>query len=232
MAVIIEFVGPPGAGKTTHCRYFATLLKEKNYQVVLLQNVKDYIREMSFLERLYLFSKILLLKSHTFLYYTLVLALNRIYSINSIYRYIRLSIFNLALHQYIRKKDVDIVLLEQWVIQELWSATIFRLKSSKDYEKIKKDLKVFYFKIDFVLYLDIEMAVASERITMRNTSISRFDRMDPDERLKALIKYNTYLFQLYENSACNQKYLYTTENSPEVNAGYFLQHLNYSLNTQ
>ena len=226
MAVIIEFVGPPGAGKTTHCRHFAAMLREKNFKVAVLQDVKDYIRNMNLLQRLYLFSNVLFLSGHIYIYYILTLAFYRIYSINSIYRYTRLSAFNLALHKYVKKKDIDLVLLEQWIIQELWTITIFRLKTTENYDQIRKSLKTFYFRVDHLFYFDVEMEVAAERIAMRKTSISRFDRMEPDKRLEALLKYNKYLFNLYQDSACPQKYLFSTAKTPEVNAEYFFRYMN------
>jgi thymidylate kinase len=226
-ALIIEFVGPPGAGKTTSCRYFDQQLKEKGLRVATLQDIKGYLRKMSSSQKLLMLSKALLFRGHILLLYTASLALNRIYSVNSIYRYFRLTMFDLALKKFVKDKNVDIVLLEQWVIQELWSATIFKLKS---YDKLKEHLARFYFKTDFVLYFDIDVAVASERIAMRNTNLSRFDRMDASKRFEELMKYSTYLYQLYENSDCERKYIYSTEHSPEKNAESFVQHLNLSFN--
>jgi thymidylate kinase len=226
-ALIIEFVGPPGAGKTTSCRYFDQQLKEKGLRVATLQDIKDYLRRMNFSEKLLMLSKALLVRGHILLLYTASLAFNRIYSANSIYRYIRLTLFDLALQKFVKEKKVDVVLLEQWVIQELWSATIFKLKS---YDKLKEHLTRFYFKTDFVLYFDIDVATASERIEMRNTNLSRFDRMDSSKRFEELMKYSAYLYQLYENSACEQKYMFSTKHSPETNAEFFVQHLNLSFN--
>jgi thymidylate kinase len=224
-AIVIEFVGPPGAGKTTCCQYFTERLEKRGLKVYTLQDLKDYIRNLSLLEKLFLSIKAGVFRSHTLLFYTLSLAYNRIISADSIYRYIRLTLFDLALKQFKKKKDVDIVILEQWIIQELWSATIFKLKS---YNRVRKHLSRFFFKTDFVFYFDIDVRTASERIRVRNMGKSRFDKMDPQKRIEELMKYKTYLYQLYEISDCKRKYSLAGENSPEKNAELFVQHINYS----
>lgn len=221
-AIVVECVGPPGAGKTTNCNSFSSLLKKKNLNVGLSSDIKAYIREMAFYKKLFLLSETMLLRGHLLFLYTAALAFNKIYSFDSIYRYLRLSIFNQALKKYVKNREIDIVLLDQWVIQELWSATIFKLPA---YHKVTNYLKPFYFKTDFVLYFDVDAQTASERISNRNTSLSRFDAMEPTKRLEELKKYNGYLFRLYENSRCSQKHRYTTDQSPEQNAEKFFQQL-------
>jgi thymidylate kinase len=225
--LIIEFVGPPGAGKTTCCECFSEALKEKNFKVLMTKEIKDYIHDMNFFSKFYFFSKVLLSRFHILSFYIFILAYNRIYSANSIYRYVRLSVFNLVLNKFIKSRDVDIVLLDQWVIQELWSATIFKLKT---YHKVGRYLKMFYFKVDFVMYFDIDIATASERIELRKTKFSRFDRMDPDKRLIELKKYNAYLFQLFKNSDCCQKFVLSANQSPLENAEIFIQYLKKYIN--
>lgn len=176
---------------------------------------------MRFSEKLLLSLKALLFRGHTLALYTASLAFNRIFSKNSVYRYARLTTFDVALRQFVTKKKIDVVLLEQWIIQELWSATIFKLKS---YDTLNKRLSRFYFKTDYVFYFDIDVNTAAERIGMRNTNLSRFDRMDAKTRLEELRKYNTYLFQLYESSDCRRKHLFSGYNSPEKNAALFALH--------
>jgi thymidylate kinase len=221
-AIVVECVGPPGSGKTTNCKSFSSLLQKKNLNVCLSDDLKAYIRKMTKGRKLFLLAETLVFRGHLLLFYTAALAFNKIYSFDSIYRYFRLSIFNQALQRLIKNKEVDIVILDQWIIQELWSATIFKLPS---YAKVKNHLKRFYFKTDFVLYFDVAAEIASERISNRSTRLSRFDLMGPDKRLEELLKYNGYLFELYQNSGCKQKHLFTTDQSPDQNAGKFFRHL-------
>ena len=126
------------------------------------------------------------------------------------------------LQQFIVKRKFDVLLLDQWIIQGLWSATIFRNNS---YDLLHEKLSQFYFKSDIVLYLHIDSSTASERIDSRSTYTSRFDKMDAGKRLEELEKYSRYLFQLYENSNCMNKLEFSAMESPKKNAEDFLQHL-------
>lgn len=220
--IVVEFVGPPGAGKSTNCRVFMGQLKEKGLQVLTLQEIKDYVRSMNLSDRFLLFLTFLYQRGHMMLGYMAVLALHRIYSVGSIYRYFRLNIFDLVLTQQLKHNRVDIVVLEQWIIQELWSATIFKFSS---YSSLIKHLPRFGFKTDHLMYFDIDEVTASARIEMRKTNLSRFDRMEADERLRKLKIYSSYLYQLFESSDCRQKTVISQENSPEENAACFVQQL-------
>jgi adenylate kinase family enzyme len=218
--MIIEFVGPPGAGKTTSCKSFTRLLRGRGLKIFQLQDLKDYVKQLKFHQKFYLVCKAIVFRSLPLIRYILILAANKIYSSNSIYRYVRLTIFDLALSEFQKSRQVDVFLLEQWIIQEMWSATIFKLKC---YDHISKRLPQFYFHTDFVIYLDIDPSTASERISRRKSNRSRFDKMDTSIRINELIKYNNYLFQLYKNSRCTQKQLFSGYNSPEKNAAQFIK---------
>ncbi|AMM51462.1 hypothetical protein TH61_10150 [Rufibacter sp. DG15C] len=221
-AKIIEFVGPPGAGKTSNCYCYTALLRNIGYKVLTLNDIKTHIRRLGKMQRTQLLAKTLLLHLPKVVSYSLTLVFNRIFSINSILRYLRIAAFDTALHQIIKAKKYDFVLLEQWMIQELWSATIFRLKS---YDRIEKQLHRYYLKTDQLLYFDIDMETASVRITNRTSKLSRFDRMDPQRRVRKLKQYNQYLYNLYQYARCPDKRVISTNNTPEENAAHFLQQL-------
>jgi thymidylate kinase len=216
----IEFVGPPGAGKTTSCQSFSDLLQSKGFRVSMSQDIKDYVKELGFGGKFLLVVKFVVFRIPAVVFYIMLFTLYRICSTDSIYRYIRLTVFDLALRQLKKNKKVDVVLLDQWIIQEMWSASILksRLNSS-----ISKYLSKLYFHTDIILYLDIDMTTAAERIGVRGTKFSRFDRMDANRRMEELNKYNSYLFQLYQSSSCPRKYLLSGHNSPETNAQLFFQ---------
>ncbi|MBW3545332.1 MAG: hypothetical protein KY428_07000 [Bacteroidetes bacterium] len=220
--VIIEFVGPPGAGKTTNCQYFLKLLKERDLNVITRQEIEAYVRKMGAVEKSYLYATTVLFRGHLIVYYAFFLVFLRIYSLDSIYRYTRLSVYKLALEELIKNSKTDIVLLDQWMIQELWSATIFK---DAAYDTIAQQLSKFYFKADLVFYFTIDVETASERIAHRGTTLSRFDSMTPKQRLRELLKYGAYLFQLFEQSDCTHKYKFCGKNSPSANALIFFQYL-------
>ena len=220
--LIIEFVGPTGSGKTTNCLHFSDVFRKQNLNVYGFSDVKQYLLQRTFFQQFNLFIRTLLSTSRNIFFYATLLASNGIYSIDSLYRYIKLCIFNTGLRQFMSTRKVDVLFLDQWVIQGLWSATIFKANS---YEKLQKQLNRFYFPCTYVLYFDIDEETASERIGLRLGGRSRFDKMEHDKRLAELRKYNQYLYQLYENSDCKNKMKFSTRVSPGQNAEDFYVHL-------
>lgn len=223
--LIIEFVGPAGSGKTTNCLHFLDLFRKGNLNVYVFRDVKTYLYQQSWYQRLSIYLHTILSNSQNIFCYTILLASNGIYSIDSIYRYLKLCIFNTALRQFMSSREVDVVFLDQWVIQGLWSATIFKARC---YDKLQKELKKFYFETAYVLFFDIDEETASERIGSRKTGRSRFDQMDSVKRMEESKKYNQYLYQLYENSDCKNKMTFSTKVSPHKNAETFYYHLKSS----
>jgi thymidylate kinase len=224
--LVVEFVGQVGCGKTTNCDYFFEMLKENGFIVYVLSDLKKYFNNMKYLNKYYIILNTLFFTGVDLLRFTLVLARHGIISFDSIIRYSKLCVMNMVLQQFIVKRKFDVLLLDQWIIQGLWSATIFKLNS---YDVLHEKLRRFYFKTDVVLYFNIDTATASKRIESRDTNTSRFDRMDAGKRLVELKKYNAYLFQLYENSNCKNKLEFSALVSPEKNAEDFLHQLKHTI---
>jgi len=217
--IVVEFVGPTGSGKTTNCQSFSALLNTMNMSVAVFADLKAYFYRMKFYRRLRVILVTLRLHGPDFFAFAGLLASHGAYSFDSVFRYIKLCVFNTALQDFVRTQKVDIVLLDQWIIQGLWSATILKLKS---YGDLETKLKRFYFNTDYVLYFDVDVATASARIEARDTGKSRFDTMTAERRLVEFEKYNGYLFQLYKNSSCENKHVFSTRESPARNAEVFL----------
>jgi thymidylate kinase len=219
--LIIEFVGPTGAGKTTNCFHFMNAFKGQNLNVHAFSDIKAYLCQLGVYQRSCLYLRALRTNGVNIFSFALLLASNGIYSIESLARYIKLCVFNTALGQFMKTRKVDIVFLDQWAIQGLWSATIFNTRS---YASLNKELKRFYFKTWYVLYFDIDDETACERIGSRGTGRSRFDQMEKEKRLAELKRYNHYLHQLFENSECRNKMTFSTKVSPVKNAEDFYRH--------
>jgi thymidylate kinase len=218
-SVIVEFVGPTGSGKTTNCQSFSDSLKVEELSVYMFSDVKKHLYNQSLFKRIYVYSKAIVISFTNLISYTFLLLRYKIFSFDSIYRYIKLCIFNEALQLFIKEVKPDVVLLDQWIIQGLWSATIFKLDS---YLTLPEKLSQFYFKTDIVIYFDLDTKTATERIAYREHGDSRFDKMDGKHRLERLQKYNGYLHQLYEQSACRNNFKVSTLESPDYNANIFL----------
>ena len=228
-SVIIEFVGLPGTGKTTSSHYFYNVLKERGLQVCLIEDIERYLKSLNVYQRLYLLSKACVLRGHLLFLYFLVFASSRMFKLEYFIHYASLILRETALKHLIKEKRIDIVLLDQWAIQALWSSTIFYLKPTAF---IIKYFKYLYLKTDFVTYFDIDPAIASKRMEMRPTFKSRFDLMDIERRKQELMKYNNYLIQLYLNSDCKNKHFFSTELSPSENAKAFLDILSIDKDTE
>jgi thymidylate kinase len=219
--LVVEFVGQVGSGKTTNCNFFSKYLKENGFTVYVLRDLRKYFKR-KYCIKCYFILKTLFFKGFDLLRFTLVLAQHRIFSFDSIIRYSKLCVMNMVLQEFMVKRKFDVLILDQWIIQGLWSATIFKLNS---YDGLDQKLKKFYFKIDVLVYFNIDNTTASKRIESRDTFTSRFDRMDAGKRLVELEKYNAYLFQLYENSNCENKLEFSAMESPVKNAEDFLHQL-------
>lgn len=217
---VVEFVGPPGVGKTTSCNCFAEKLKAKGAKVCRSEDLKKYFRELNLLKKMQLYARCLAFNFFTILRFSKVMAQHKVFGLNSLYRYLRLAVFQLTLNEMVKTKAVDFVLLDQWMIQELWSATIF--KTGAVY-KIHPELKEFYFPTDYLFYFDLDLEKAADRIGNRSHGRSRFDQMTPEKRLAEMKKYTAYLHQLYLNADCPEKHMLSTEQNPDQNGELFLK---------
>lgn len=224
--LIVEFVGPPGAGKTTNCLYFLEFFRKLGINVYTFTDIKAFLYRLDFVDRLQVYLQAIIFNGPDLRLYCSLLIRHGIYSLDTVYRYMKLCVFNRALHQFIRQHDVDIVLLDQWIIQGLWSATIFKNSPTR---KLQDELRQFYFKTDCVLYFNLDDHTACDRIHLRDNGRSRFDKMDKAKRLLELKGTTPYLHRLFENSDCQNKFEFSARNSTQKNAGDFLHQLWYAL---
>lgn len=222
-AIVVEFVGPPGAGKTTNSYCFSEALKSIGLQVFLNDELEDYVVGLNRYHKLYLIYKTCVQKGHLLLLYVIILLRNGIFNLKSFTRYASLALRETALKHLTETKLVDVVLLDQWAIQGLWSSTIFNVEPTSSFTK---KLKYLYLKTDIVIYFDVDIATASERMELRSTFNSRFDEMGLKQRNEELTKYKEYLFQLFTISSCKNKYVLSTLQSPVENTRYFIKILN------
>lgn len=223
--LIVEFVGPTGAGKTTNCLYFLQFFRERHINAYAFADVKAFLYRLHLVDRVKVYLQAIFIGSALRSYCSLLVR-HGVYSLDAVYRYLKLCIFNRAMHRFIRQHDVDVLFLDQWIIQGLWSATIFKNGASGE---IQDALRRFYFKSDYVLYFDLDEDTACDRIHLRDNGKSRFDKMDKGRRLSELRKTTPYLYRLFENCDCLNKFKFSARNSVQRNAEDFLHHLKYSL---
>ncbi len=221
--VIVEFVGPTGGGKSTNCKTFSQFLTARHLKVGIFGDVKDYFHQLPGRAQAKLITNAFLHHGMSMLSFTWLLMANHIYRINSLYRFIKLCIFHEMMIEYIDVSNVNVLLLDQWAVQGLWSATIFSNRTA--YEKILTQLSSFFFPVDLLVYLNIDANTASDRIMSRDVHKSRFDQMDHSKRMMEFSKYNYYLLQLFEQSPCKQKLRLSAKDTPQANAEEFMNYL-------
>jgi thymidylate kinase len=215
---VIEFVGSPGTGKTTSSYCFSKALKASGLQVCLIEDLEGYLKKLDKLQKLSFVFEACITRGHLLLLYIALFSLNGIFNLHAFIHYASLTLREVALKRFCKYNCIDVVLLDQWAIQALWSSTIFHITPGNG---ITRYLKYLYLETSIVIYFEVAPAVASQRMELRPTCRSRFDRMDAERREKELAKYDRYLFQLYSNSNCKNNYVLSTEHDPLENANAF-----------
>lgn len=222
MSHIIEFAGPPGSGKTTRCNYFIKQLRQSGYQVAGRTELKQYLRSMNRATRWWLYAATVFRKTGSCIRFCMLLAWHRSLRYDALYRYLRWCLFDGALRTYIRRYQPDYVLLDQWALQDLWSATIF---TGAKHGTLARQLKRFGGKRDALFYFDVDAQTAAARIGLRSSSISRFDAMGDGQRLEELRKWTGYLFSLFHAAECPYKKILSGHAPAARLANLFFYHL-------
>ena len=150
--LVVEFVGPPGGGKTTNCNSFCAQLKRHDIVPYVFADVKKYLYKQKFHHKVIFVLRTLRAHGIHLIRFTFLLVTLGMFSFDSVFRYTKLCLFNQALQAFVIRQPKGIVLLDQWVIQGLWSATIFKTQPSA---ALALKLKRFYFPVDYVLYFDV-----------------------------------------------------------------------------
>lgn len=187
--LIIEFVGLPGAGKTTVFDPVASYLKSQEISVVLRSEILEEWQAQP------QFKKFLKLipdnpNQLNILFQSLKLG-TQVKPIN-------LTSFSKAAKVFTNAKRLDSVslcqaiLMDQGLLQEIWSIgltgtppSIEHLQSSLFPLFESRKIAIVYFKIDIETALD--------RIQNRSTGRSRFDQISIESAKLLLLKYEPYL---------------------------------------
>lgn len=207
---VVECVGPTGAGKTTVCNFMAELLRQHGISVFSFKDVKQYFYQNK-LRTLSIIIRTLFADGLTVIKFLALRARHGHMSADAVSRFMRLCIFHTAMREFSSKQKPHVLLLDQWSIQGLWSATIFAPSTAQ----LMTQLKRFFFPVDVLIYFDVDVQTSVSRIENRRHGASRFDSMPQDQRLEQLQRYNAYLYQLFEQAECRSKLTLSTLQSPE-----------------
>jgi hypothetical protein len=101
----------------------------------------------------------------------------------------------------IRHYGFDPVILDQGIVQDLWSVTLTGSRWSQGamervLKGILRDANLFLV----LVFLDIGVDVAAERIRRRPPSTSRFDHLDPPQAKRLLASRETTLKRLFDQA--------------------------------
>jgi thymidylate kinase len=170
MAILLEFYGLPGAGKTTISRYLSDQLRQNNIRSCLFAELYAEINKKT---KRYLRLSALIKMLGNFKFIVSYMWTTRSLDIADYKRWITLWIHYkwtqyLLLHY---ANTYDIIIFDQWVIQDLWSLFVF--KRTWDDKVIYNFISTLNYKPYFV-YCGIPVETACERIKERSCDGSRF----------------------------------------------------------
>ncbi len=196
-SLILEFVGLPGAGKTTICREVASQLNNQGVSFVSGDEILQQWRQQSTWQRLI---KLIPQTQNQWqiLLYSLFLA-SQVKPTNrqsfskaaKIFANVK-RLDAIARSAAPRTQNSQIILLDQGLLQETWSVGITGTTPSA--ESIKQELALLFHQRPMaIVYFQIDVDTALERIQNRPTSESRFDRMHPEAAQQLLSRYVAYM---------------------------------------
>lgn len=204
MPLVIEFIGLPGAGKTTIAQMVIEELTVAGYQCFSLSTLSspESIEKrrgglISKMRTLYQFTlscvKYRHLARNAFLY---TLHVNP-FSLVSLRRFFNLLV-KLSFIETLMKSNYDLLILDQGLLQNIWSIATTGEQPDND-KYLERLLKNILDEISpFVILVDVESEIAHERIARRPTMRSRFDQMSPSKAEAMLAKHRSVFEQLVD----------------------------------
>lgn len=205
-SLVIEFIGLPGAGKTTIAQNAIESLTTVGYHCFGLSTLDK--PEGSEKAKGGLFSKLRSLKQFAIAclmyrriaFYAFVYTLQvKPFSLINLRRFFVLMA-RLRFMMTLMKDDYDFIILDQGLIQYIWSIAVTGERPKND-KYLARLLKSILDKISlFVIMVDIETELAVERIFNRPTMRSRFDHMSPSKAQVLLSKHQEIFTQIVDST--------------------------------
>ena len=191
-STIVEWVGLPGAGKTTVSQAAYLKLQAQDVPVLLRQEILDQWARKSKVKKLLQLRPESL--NHWDILRSSVLFAMRVKPLNfqSFLRawrvFSNIKRADIAAHTY----NNSILLLDQGWIQEVWSACLSGTPPHAD--SLKPTMSpLFHKRKTLIVHCKVDIETALNRIKGRKTMESRFDLMETGEAHARLQKYHHYL---------------------------------------
>jgi thymidylate kinase len=183
---VVEFMGLPGAGKSTTAESLVTALRARGVDV---RTNSDFIAWLSSKSRFYKVMMVLesLPTALKQVWRTLLFAasLRPVYKIPVI-RIILLPMVNCWFDQYIKLQNSCVVVTDQANMQRVWSLGAYAKTHGELALEILCRVASGRQRRLFV-FIDVSPSLALERIRMRPPNLTRFDK-EPDSNLPGLLK--------------------------------------------
>lgn len=220
---MIEFFGMPGSGKSTLSKELETKLEQRGEVCINFSQVYDPIfrtGNMFMLIKKYIFLAWFISLNIRLIIDILVLVINiRPLNITTIIYAMKLIIVFFRMNRVIkltRKSNYDFIIFDQAAAQSVWSCLLTGRVSSE--EHLNRIIHRIYNKLMLsVIYLELDIDLAVERIHLRTTCDSRFDKIEKSKAKLWLLKYEPFLKIIFN------KLIYNHVNTIMLNSSYDLE---------
>lgn len=220
-SLVIEFIGLPGAGKTTIAQNAIESLTTDGYRCFGLSTLdKPESAEKAkggFLSKFRSLKQFAIacvryrqIACDAFMY-TMQM---KPFSFINLRRFFVL-IARLRFMVTLMKDDYDFIILDQGLLQYIWSIAVTGERPKND-KYLARLLKGILDEIPlFVIMVDIETEMAVERLVNRPTMRSRFDHMSPSKAQVLLSKHKEIFTQIVDSAGKFQKTGYLNVNGSQ-----------------
>lgn len=177
MPMIVEFVGLPGAGKTTVAGAVVRLLRLHGASVTDRENIQRWLQNLPPIQKaaftLYKPGRLLRTAIAAFTYSVSVRPITR----DHVSRAARTPFYKPYLEHFLDRHACEVCVLDQWSLQELWSLHIDG--SARRVDEPGRLVKALLSEEPLLyVFLRIAPAEAARRVASRSHGGSRFDGLD------------------------------------------------------
>jgi len=199
---IIEFYGLPGTGKTSVADVLIDDMRLKGLKVKGRQDYEVWIKGLSFYVNVFMIIKTLftiLFNINLLLNY--MLTTKSVESLNiKLFFFIFYKAFSLKAFK--KKFKDDIILLDQFLMQDIWSLFVF---SSSYKEEVIKAIVSCCSQTDCIFFFSLSSEINAKRLSQRSGGTSRFDSNSYKDALASLLANKLYTEEVYSYSLKGSK---------------------------
>lgn len=220
MPYLIEFVGLPGAGKTTIAQAFVDAMRKRGlkcycrhdpaHAVPVARSSRQILSKLSTLCKMLgqgLRHRAIAAKA---LRYSTQMRPRKLENVTRAFKLLAI----LDSMESLLAQDYDVIVLDQGVIQGLWSIAVNG--SMPDDGQLRQVLASILSELPLrLVHVDTSLDLVLERMSQRVTMNSRFDKLEPNEAAQALQKVDSFFDKVIELGPKFQQLPYLIINGEE-----------------